>query len=327
LEKNRIFTAIAGAAAAVFPLILGLNEYYVFLVTLIMLYTTIVVAWQLIGGLGGQLDLGAGAYHGLGAIVTGYLMVYHGISGWVGLFAGGLAAAGVAFIIGYPSFRFGLKEVWYALSSLALVLILQKIFLLWTDVAGPLERYIPYAAFDPIFMRSGYKTFYYYITLALFAATLALVYRIRKNKLGLYLQSIRDNEEAAEMLGVDVRKYKLIALLVYSFIAAMTGGIYTSMVGFYHPTLFDSWISIQTVTLSIAGGLGSLWGPPITSLILLTVQEYLRITLGAVIIGLHQVIFGIILIFIILFRPEGLGPLLDTLSVRLGLGSKASKEM
>ena len=327
LEKNRIFTAIAGAAAAVFPLILGLNEYYVFLVTLIMLYTTIVVAWQLIGGLGGQLDLGAGAYHGLGAIVTGYLMVYHGISGWVGLFAGGLAAAGVAFIIGYPSFRFGLKEVWYALSSLALVLILQKIFLLWTDVAGPLERYIPYAAFDPIFMRSGYKTFYYYITLALFAATLALVYRIRKNKLGLYLQSIRDNEEAAEMLGVDVRKYKLIALLVYSFIAAMTGGIYTSMVGFYHPTLFDSWISIQTVTLSIAGGLGSLWGPPITSLILLTVQEYLRITLGAVIIGLHQVIFGIILIFIILFKPEGLGPLLDTLSVRLGLVSKASKEM
>ena len=327
LEKNRIFTAIAGAAAAVFPLILGLNEYYVFLVTLIMLYTTIVVAWQLIGGLGGQLDLGAGAYHGLGAIVTGYLMVYHGISGWVGLFAGGLAAAGVAFIIGYPSFRFGLKEVWYALSSLALVLILQKIFLLWTDVAGPLERYIPYAAFDPIFMRSGYKTFYYYITLALLAATLALVYRIRKNKLGLYLQSIRDNEEAAEMLGVDVRKYKLIALLVYSFIAAMTGGIYTSMVGFYHPTLFDSWISIQTVTLSIAGGLGSLWGPPITSLILLTVQEYLRITLGAVIIGLHQVIFGIILIFIILFKPEGLGPLLDTLSVRLGLVSKASKEM
>ena len=327
MEKNRIFTAIAGAAAAVFPLILGLNEYYVFLVTLIMLYTTIVVAWQLIGGLGGQLDLGAGAYHGLGAIVTGYLMVYHGISGWVGLFAGGLAAAGVAFVIGYPSFRFGLREVWYALSSLALVLILQKIFLLWTDVAGPLERYIPYAAFDPIFMRSGYKTFYYYITLALLAATLALVYRVRKNKLGLYLQSIRDNEEAAEMLGVDVRKYKLIALLVYSFIAAMTGGIYTSMVGFYHPTLFDSWISIQTVTLSIAGGLGSLWGPPITSLILLTVQEYLRITLGAVIIGLHQVIFGIILIFIILFRPEGLGPLLDTLSVRLGLGSKASKEM
>jgi branched-chain amino acid transport system permease protein len=174
-------------------------------------------------------------------------------------------------------------------------------------------------------MRSGYKTFYYYITLALLAVTFIIVHRVRRNKLGLYLQSIRDNEEAAEMLGVDVRKYKLIALLVYSFIAALTGGIYTSMVGFYHPTLFDSWISIQTVTLSIAGGLGSFWGPPITSVILLTIQEYLRITLGAVIIGLHQVIFGIILIFIILFKPDGLGPLLDTLAVRLGLISKASK--
>jgi ABC-type branched-subunit amino acid transport system permease subunit len=99
------------------------------------------------------------------------------------------------------------------------------------------------------------------------------------------------------------------------------------MVGFYHPTLFDSWISIQTVTLSIAGGLGSFWGPPITSIILLTVQEYLRITLGAVIIGLHQVIFGIILIFIILFKPDGLGPLLDTLALRLGLTSKASRRV
>jgi branched-chain amino acid transport system permease protein len=325
LVRSSGFPAIAGVFAAVLPLILGFNDYYIFLVTLIMLYTTIVVAWQLIGGLGGQLDLGAGAYHGLGAIVTGYLMVYHGISGWVGLLVGGVAAAGVAFIIGYPSFRFGLREVWYALSSLALVLILQKIFLLWTDVAGPLERYIPYAEFDPLFMRSGYKTFYYYITLALLAVTFIIVHRVRRNKLGLYLQSIRDNEEAAEMLGVDVRKYKLIALLVYSFIAALTGGIYTSMVGFYHPTLFDSWISIQTVTLSIAGGLGSFWGPPITSVILLTVQEYLRITLGAVIIGLHQVIFGIILIFIILFKPDGLGPLLDTLAVRLGLISKASK--
>ncbi len=327
MRRGLVFPVTAGAFAALLPLILGLNDYYVFLVTLIMLYTTIVVAWQLIGGLGGQLDLGAGAYHGLGAVLTGYLMVYHGISGWVGLIVGGVAAAGVAFIIGYPSFRFGLKEVWYALSSLALVLILQKIFLLWTDVAGPLERYIPYAELDPIFMRSGYKTFYYYITLALLAVTFIIVYRVRRNKLGLYLQSIRDNEEAAEMLGVDVRKYKLLALMVYSFIAALTGGIYTSMVGFYHPTLFDSWISIQTVTLSIAGGLGSFWGPPITSIILLTVQEYLRITLGAVIIGLHQVIFGIILIFIILFKPDGLGPLLDTLALRLGLISKASKRV
>jgi branched-chain amino acid transport system permease protein len=94
---------------------------------------------------------------------------------------------------------------------------------MWTDVAGPLERYIPYVELDPIFMRSGYKTFYYYISLALLAATFIMVHRVRRNKLGLYPQSIRDNEEAAEMLGVDVRKYKLIALLIYSFIASMNG--------------------------------------------------------------------------------------------------------
>lgn len=318
----KTFSALGAVIAlAVVPFLVGLNEYYLFLVTLILLYTTIVVAWQLIGGYGGQLDLGAGAYHGLGAVITGFLMVNYGVSGWVGLVASGAAAAGVAFLIGYPSFRLGLKEVWYALSSLALVLILQKIFLLWTDVAGPLERYIPYAEFDPVFMRAGTKIFYYYITAALLAATFLIVSRIRRSKTGLYLISIRENEEAAEMLGVDVRRYKLQALMIYSFIAAVTGGIYASMVGFYHPTLFDSWISIQTATLAIVGGLGHLLGPPIVSIILLTVQEYLRITLGAVIIGLHQVIFGIILVIIIMFKPDGLGPLIDSLAKRFTVSS------
>ena len=96
------------------------------------------------------------------------------------------------------------------------------------------------------------------------------------------------------------------------------------MVGFYHPILFDSWISIQTVTLSIAGGLGRFWGPPITSIILLSVQEHLRINLGAVIIGLNQVIFGVILLVIILFKPDGLWPLFDVLTARRGLSSKTS---
>ncbi len=314
---NRYILLGAAIALAAAPFLVGLNEYYLFLVTLILLYTTIVVAWQLIGGYGGQLDLGAGAYHGLGAVITGFLMVNYGISGWVGLVVSGAAAAGVAFLIGYPSFRLGLKEVWYALSSLALVLILQKIFLLWTDVAGPLERYIPYAEFDPVFMRAGTKIFYYYIAAALLAVTFYIVARIRRSKTGLYLISIRENEEAAEMLGVDVRRYKLQALMIYSFIAAVTGGIYASMVGFYHPTLFDSWISIQTATLAIVGGLGHLLGPPIVSIILLTVQEYLRITLGAVVIGLHQVIFGIILVIIIMFKPDGLGPVIDSLAKRL----------
>ncbi|MEN2975264.1 MAG: branched-chain amino acid ABC transporter permease [Candidatus Caldarchaeales archaeon] len=295
------------------PLILGLNDYYIFLTTLILLYTVIVMAWYFIGGLAGQLDLGAGAYHGLGAVITGYLMIYHNVSGWFGLVLGGLAAMGVAFIVGFPSFRFGLKEVWYALASLGLVLILQKIFLLWTDVAGPLERYIPFREFDPLYMRARAKWFYYYITLGLLLIAFYLAHRVKKGKLGLYLVSIRDEEEAAEMLGIDTRRYKLFALLTYSFITAVTGGVYASMVGFYHPILFDGWIGIQTATIAIVGGLGHFWGPPLTSVILLSIAEYLRISLGGTIPGLHQVIFGAILIIAILFKPAGIGPYLESL--------------
>lgn len=314
---TRAITVILGALSLSLPFILGLNDYYLFLTSLILLYTVIVMAWYFIGGLGGQLDIGAGAYHGLGAIVTGYLMVYHGVSGWIGLILSGLAAMGLAFLVGYPSFRFGLREVWYALASLGLVLILQKVFLLWPEVAGPWERYIEYRELDPLFMRAGPKWFYYYITLGLLAATMYAAYRAKNGKLGLYLSCVRDNEEAAEMLGIDTRRYKLKALLIYSFITALTGGIYASMVGFYHPIFFDPWIGIQTVTISIVGGLGHYWGPPLTSIILLSLAEYLRITLGGTIPGLHQVIFGGILLFAILFRPVGIGPYLETLLKRV----------
>lgn len=302
-----------GTFSILLPALLQFNDYYLFLTSLILLYTIIVMAWYFIGGLGGQLDLGAGAYHGLGAIITGYLMVYYAVSGWIGLILSGLAAMALAFTVGYPSFRFGLREVWYALASLGLVLILQKIFLLWPEVAGPLERYIEYRELDPLFMRAGPKWFYYYVTLTLFAITMYIAYRVKKGELGLYLACLRDNEEAAEMLGIDTRKYKMRALLIYSFITALTGGIYTSMVGFYHPILFDPWIGIQTVTISIVGGLGHYWGPPLTSVILLSLAEYLRITFGGTIPGLHQVIFGGILLFAILFRPIGLGPYLESL--------------
>lgn len=302
-----------GFFSILLPALLQFNDYYLFLISLILLYTVIVMAWYFIGGLGGQLDLGAGAYHGLGAIITGYLMVYYAVSGWIGLILSGLAAMALAFIVGYPSFRFGLREVWYALASLGLVLILQKIFLLWPEVAGPLERYIEYRELDPLFMRAGPKWFYYYVTLTLFAITMYIAYRVKKGRLGLYLACLRENEEAAEMLGIDTRKYKMRALLIYSFITALTGGIYASMVGFYHPILFDPWIGIQTVTISIVGGLGHYWGPPLTSVILLSLAEYLRITFGGTIPGLHQVIFGGILLFAILFRPIGLGPYLESL--------------
>lgn len=291
---------------AVFPTIISYNNYFLNVGTFIVIYATIVAAWNIIGGFAGQLDLGAGAYMGVGIFTTGILLLWWNITPIIGIFISGLAAAALGVIIGYPTFRFGIREVWYALSSLALVSILQKIFLVWEEVAGPVERRLPYFAASLYHLRFYNYAIYFYMALALLAITLILNVKIRYTKTGYYLLAIRENEEAAEMLGVDVRKYKLIALMIYSFIVGITGGIFVLIAGYYHPTLFDPWISIQTAILGIVGGLGAIFGAPLTALIILTIAEYLRFTLGGIIQGLHLIIYAIILILVVLFKPEGL---------------------
>ncbi len=307
MDKKRFLPTLAFLIPlALYPIFIGFNNYFLNVGTFIVIYATIVAAWNIICGFAGQLDLGAGAYMGMGIFVTGILLLWWNITPLIGIIVGGLAAAALGFVIGYPTFRFGVREVWYALSSLALVSILQKLFLVWEQVAGPVERRLPYFSGEWYLMRFYNFSIYYYMSLALLIITLLLNVKIRYSKIGYYLLAIRENEEAAEMLGVDVRKYKLLALLIYSFIVGLTGGIFVLIAGYYHPSLFDPWISIQTAILGIVGGLGAIYGAPLTALIILGIQEYLRFTLGGIIQGLHLIVYAVILILVVLFKPEGI---------------------
>lgn len=309
---------------ALVPSALGFSNYFTLLAAIILLYTTMVVAWNIIGGYAGQLDLAAGAYHGIGIFATGVLLLWWNITPWIGMIVGGILAVGMAVLIGYPTFRFGLREVWYALSSFALVFILQKFFLIWEEVGGTVEHHLPFYEWSLYHLRFGQNYVYYYVILGLFILTLIVTVRIRYSKLGYYLLAIRENEDAAEMLGVDVRKYKLIALSIYSFLLGLTGGIFVVMIGYYHPSLFDPWISLQTVLIGIVGGLGSVVGPALTAIIVLGISEYLRVTLGGLIPGLHLVIFAVMLMLVVLFKPEGLAPIFEGAIRRIGKAFKLS---
>lgn len=141
---SRILLLLAGVAIVLaVPAVVGNNEYIMVLVTTVVLFAVLATAWNIIGGMAGQLDLAAAGYLGLGAFTTGTLLLRWNITPWVGMFVGGLVAAGFATVIGYPLFRFGVRDVWYALSSSALVEVLRVTFLLWTDVGGPIEKYLP----------------------------------------------------------------------------------------------------------------------------------------------------------------------------------------
>ncbi|MGO9309890.1 MAG: branched-chain amino acid ABC transporter permease [Spirochaetia bacterium] len=299
------------AVAVLLPLVFLGSQYNLSLLTTVVLYGVLTSAWNLIGGMAGQLDLSAGAYLGLGAFTTGTLLLRWNVTPWVGMFAGGMVAVGFAFLVGFPLFRFGIREVWYALSSSALVVVLQVVFTLWKGVGGSIERVLPFYAFSLYHLRFGTYLPFYYIMMALLLVTLWTNHRIRTRRLGYYLLALGDNEDAAEALGVDARGSKLKALMAYAFIVGITGGLYACMYGFIHPSFFSPTISMEVAILGIIGGMGITYGPLLATVVLVTGRELLRASLGGRMESLYLVIYAVVLITIALLRPRGLASLIQ----------------
>ncbi|MFQ6099808.1 MAG: branched-chain amino acid ABC transporter permease [Anaerolineae bacterium] len=299
------------AIALAMPALLGSNQYNMVLATTVLLFGVITTAWNIIGGMGGQLDLAACAYLGLGAFTAGTLLVRWDISPWFGMILGGLVAAGFAALVGYPLFRFGVTEVWYALSSAALVEVLRVAFLLWENVGGPTERYLPFYSWSLYHMRFGSYIPYYYIMLAMLLIALFVNYKIEKSKLGYYLLALGENEDAAEVLGVDTRACKLKALMIYAFLVGATGAVYTCLYGYIHPNFFSGLRSIEVAVLGIVGGMGIIYGPLVAAVILVSGREFLRASLGGKLESIYLVIYAAVLILMALFRPQGIAMLLQ----------------
>ncbi len=300
-------------AALVLPVLFRRSQYNLILLTTVVLYGILTTAWNLIGGMAGQLDLAAGAYLGLGAFTAGTLLIRWNVTPWAGMILGGLVATAFAFLVGYPLFRFRIREVWYALSSSALVEVLGVAFLMWEGIGGPVERYLPYHKFSLYHLRFGTYIPYYYLLLILLAVTLFLNYRIRRVRLGYHLLALGDSEDAAEVLGVDARASKLKALMIYAFIVGVTGGIYACLYGFIHPSFFSSPMSLEVAILGIVGGMGVTYGPLLACVILVSGRELLRASLGGSMESLYLVIYALALILIALFRPRGLASYIQDL--------------
>jgi len=309
LRTFRLLPLLAGLAfALIIPLLLGRNQYAMVLATTVLVYSVLATAWNIIGGMAGQLDLAAFAYLGLGAFTSGTLLLRWNVTPWIGMFAGGLVAAAFAALIGYPLFRFGIKEVWYALSSSALVEVLRIAFLMWSNIGGPVERYIPFHAFSLYHMRFASYIPYYYIVLALLIAALAASYRISRSRLGYYLLALGQNEDAAEALGVNAQRCKLQALMIYAFLAGMTGAVYACIYGYIHPSFFSAAQSTEIAILGIVGGMGLVYGPLTAAILLVSLKEFMRANLGSTLESLYLAVYAVILILIALFRPQGIAP-------------------
>ncbi|MCI0520318.1 MAG: branched-chain amino acid ABC transporter permease [Chloroflexi bacterium] len=308
--KNLVILALLIAAMLV-PLWMRDNNYATLLATNVLLYAVLATAWNIIGGMGGQLDLSAGAYLGVGAYTAGTLLLRWNVTPWVGMILGGFIAMGLALVVGIPLFRFKIREVWYALSSAALVEVLRVAFTMWEEVGGPTERMLPYHEWSLYHLRFNTYMPFYYILLAMLAASLLVNFWVRRTRLGYSLLALSEDEDAAEVLGVDARMSKIKALLIYAFMVGVVGGIDVCIKGNLAPKSFNGVQSTEVAILGIVGGMGITFGPMLGAILLVSSRELLRARLGGGLEGLYMVIYATVLILVALFSPRGIAAILQ----------------
>jgi len=305
--------ALAALAVAVlvalpaFPSVFG--SYAVTLFTLIFFYGFLGQAWNVVGGYAGQLSAGHAAFLGVGAYTAALLSVERGITPWVGMFAGGALAAVLGAVVGFLGFRFGLRGFYFVLLTVALSEICRILAGNTEAVGGALGYYISFTGNPRQFQFQDPRA-YYYIALGLMLGATALVMWLERRRFGVYLAAIREDESASEAAGVDTFKYKMLAMLLSSFLTGLGGTFYAFYLFSLQPsTVFGIPLSVEIIIRPIVGGAGTALGPVVGSFILSPLAELSRhyFSQGGW-HGAHLIAYGALLIAVVMFLPEGAYP-------------------
>lgn len=317
-----VFLATALLLVA-FPIVVAV-PYYIHMMFMVFLFATMGLGWNMIGGYGAQLALGHSAFFAIGAYTAVLLVVQSKITPWIGGILGMVLAVIAAFFIGLPCFR--LRGPYFALATIASGEITRTLLLHFQDFTGGANGIpLPFRGNDPLFLQFTSKAPYYYLALGLLAAVFALVRRLEREKIGRYLAAIREDQDAAESLGVRSHRVKLMAFMLSAATVALCGVLYAFTVGYIDPDGVASVnLSIEIATVVIVGGIGTLWGPVLGSAVIVLLTELTNMYLGAVRSGANLVMYGLLLIVIIVARPSGLISLFDGRRVKFPAASKIS---
>jgi ABC-type branched-subunit amino acid transport system ATPase component/ABC-type branched-subunit amino acid transport system permease subunit len=297
------YVAIGLFAAAY--LLLGLlvrNSYYQLIMTLVLLWASMGLAWNMLSGYSGLISFGHAVFFGLGGYTMTIVFVKFDVTPWLGIPIGVVVGVLAGIVIGLATFR--LRGHYFALSMLAYPLAILYIFewLGYQEVTLPMKRADPalYAQFsDP---RA-----YTALALALMVVCMLVSLRVERSRFGMSLLAIKQNESAAEAAGIDALAWKMRAMVLSAAMAAATGGLYAVVQLVVTPqSMFGMLVSAQALVVCLFGGVGALWGPVIGSLILVPLAETLHAELGHIVPGIQGVVYGVAIIVIILCAPEGI---------------------
>jgi len=312
----RLWLGALAAIVLVLPLVVT-SHFALDIFIRILLFAFIGVAWNLMGGYAKQLSLGHAAYFGLGAYTSTILLIRFGISPWIGILAGGVVAMLASLPIGALCFR--LRGPYFAIATIATAQVLMLLFLKFRDFAWGAEgTTIPNLGDSPLMMQFDSKAAYYYIALGMLALGLAITYWIEHSWMGYYLVAVGEDEDAAEAIGVDALRIKRHIYLISAFLTALAGTFYVQYIYFIDPTTAFSFnVSVEAALVSIVGGIGTLWGPVVGTVLLEATSALLQSWLGSSHGGVQLTVYGLILIAVILWRPAGLIGLLTEAYARI----------
>jgi branched-chain amino acid transport system permease protein len=291
-------------AVALLPL--ALSSSWVNGAILTMLFVYLCVSWNIVGGIAGQFSIGHSLFLAAGAYTSTLLSLHLGVTPWIGMFAGAAVAAAIGVFVAWLSFRYALPPLSFALVTIALAM-LGYLAISSIDMFGASRGLTLPVRGTPAHYQFRNDVTYYVVILAHVVGALALSAWLYHAKLGLYLRALRDNERAAHAIGVPVLKYKMLAMGISAALTALGGTFYAQYLQYVEPRTFASiGIVIEIILFTVVGAAGTVWGPVVGPLVLVPAGEWLRHTLGSGLPGVHLLIYGLLLVFVIRFAPDGL---------------------
>jgi branched-chain amino acid transport system permease protein len=278
------------------------NSYYQLVMTLVPVWAIFGLSWNLLSGYTGLISFGHAAFFGLGAYAVALGQIYFDLSPWVLIPIAAVIGGMAGLLIGFPTFR--LQGHYFALAMLAYPLAILYVF----EWLGLQELTLPIKRDNPIaYMQFNDHRLYTLLALAMMLGTILLTRAVERSRFGMALLAIKQNEAAAEAAGINTLAWKLRAITLSGAIAGAVGGFYAVVLLVVTPqSVFGMLVSAQALTVAMFGGVGTVWGPVIGSVILIPLAETLNAEAGSRFPGIQGVIFGLAIVCVILVAPEGL---------------------
>jgi branched-chain amino acid transport system permease protein len=302
--RTRAAWLVAAAVVAGLPLVVE-NSFLLHVCILMFMWTVLGEAWNVLGGFAGQVSFGHAALFGVGSYATMVLFLKAGLPPWWGIPLGGLAAAAFSVPIGLICFR--LRGPYFSLATLAVAELTKLVALNWewatNGPTGYLITTLPPLRLLGLTVNWESKAPFYWVAALLMAFSMGAVGWLARSRLGAFLVAIRENEEAAEAVGIDTVRAKVVTLALSGFLAGMGGGFYAFYFRYVDPdAVLNLGLSMEMVFIAMVGGLGTVVGPLIGAVFLTTVGEAVRERFQ---VG-HLIFYGLFMMLVIRFLPEGI---------------------